>query len=223
MPIQGGELNYNKDKDDKKKPEDGKPAGDKPTSTEKPKADTPRPGPSSAERPTMGAPNPEKSAEKSANPFSGEKAAQEKRPDPLLPKTQPTAPSDKEKIESSKLSNTAGPDSKVPGSVPVPPKPSASSGQGNSRPMDQKAPMGGNSRPSAEPSRPGAGLKETGAAASLSSGNSAPKSTGNLDKNISQSSQEEEEPNPIVKFFRTIKNAIMGFCCQTEDDIRHIA
>ncbi|KAI5188768.1 hypothetical protein NEMIN01_0136 [Nematocida minor] len=257
MPIQGGELNYNKNEnkkaaDDKSKDETNKAAeANKAADSKKPSDDKPK---TEGNKPAEASkPSDDKSKAADSKPMDGKKPAREDTPKPsissstekkadsLPPKTEPTKPA-AEKLESSKLSDASKSMDKTssapkPGAAgvsdaskadapSVPPKPMTMgpAPMGNGRPADAKNPAPAVNKSSMQPSNPGAGSKETGAAALSSSGKPAESSqNSNLNKNNTQLPQEDDEPNAIVKFFRKIKNAITGFCCQTEDSLRHVA
>ncbi|KAI5171705.1 hypothetical protein NEFER03_1010 [Nematocida sp. LUAm3] len=249
MPIQGGELNYNKN--DEKKPNEKKPEDNSTASKAKEALDKTKEKTSEAVDKTK-----EKASE--ALGKSDDKKDVSQKAETLL---------------SNKASSTgqANSSSNNASSSNAPNKPAGASGAAPS--------LNSSEKPKAPNTGPGAGMGATGGATGGSTGAPVgtkpntlpPKTTGvappeknvpaSTIKNTTDSSKppskpitagapkpgqpasanrlsnsstqpnagaarnidEDSEPNVIVRWYRKIKNGILSFCCGTQDSIRHVA
>ncbi|OAG31566.1 hypothetical protein NEDG_00041 [Nematocida displodere] len=203
MPIQGGELNHNKD-EKKPNPNDKPEAETKPETTPGPKPLAKPTADGQAKKPETQVPNPPKADDKNA---------------PLKPKLSQTNQPE-EKVPSSKISNALNVN---PNSAPAPkpstdaPKPSTSAPKPG-QPINTVSKPGTGPAPVPKPmagSNPGMKGPTTGMPPRPNQ-MSNPRPGAPLAEN-------NESSSAIVRFFRRIKDAITGFCCQTEDSLRHVA
>lgn len=196
MPIQGGELDANENK----KNTGGSKA---PDAEQKLNKDSAGPGPSSQA-------NEQGPQERPIGPASGPASGPSRRP--------PGA--GKEEIDSSAPSATN------PGTGNIKPDeigntrkkgPEAErQGPGDASRSREPAPANGNGRPN--PSDTNRKSTEQSRPSTIS--NSERSDTS---QQRPQQPEIEEEPNWFVKTYRKIRDSIYNFCCQTEDNIRHIA
>lgn len=267
MPIQGGELNYNKDDNKKvsseKTPSDGaQPLVDKAKEGANKVKEEVNKAKEKVSKAMDGSKKPEESKaddQKKDIKKDAKKEVEKDTPKPdmgiskendlekLQPKTQPMK-NDTSKIESSKISSTDKEMAKPADRLSSKPEASGLIKQNDSRmgavskpdeaarkPVESAKPPSAPSAPGnfqaggvagalGQQKKPSNGSKDIGAAALSSSGKpSTNNPTNSSTKNVPQIQNDDDDRNPVIKFFIKIKNAITQFCCQTEDSLRHVA
>lgn len=231
MPIEGGDPKYNKN-------ENKKPFNDNNPTTGKPSDDSAK---SSFVNKVEDAKDDLKNRMSKASGSSS--SSDEKKPNSLMPKTQPTK-EDTSKLESSKISDASKDASKKmdnssaskPGDASAGAKPNGMKPGASDKPSVPAPPGNGLAGALGQQKKPTDGSKDTGAAAASSlsgkpngSKPTDPKANGSKpndpsNKNAAKDAiQDEDDRNPVVKFFIKIRDSIKNFCCQTEDTLRHVA